>query len=374
MLRRAWRLRFFSTEITAAVARGPQKPFTFEKLTLGDPRGDEVLVKLVATGICHTDVHTKVNGFCKFPAVLGHEGAGIIEHVGSSVQGLAKGDHVVMSYASCGGCASCHSGKPSYCVSHGDLNFSQHRLDGTKCVDKLDNEAVFSNFFQQSSFATHAVTNQRNVVKIDRDLPLALMAPLGCAVQTGAGAVLNSFEARPGSSIVIFGCGGVGLSAVAAAKIAGCSRILAVDINPERLRIASELGATNTIVASADVVSAIKEATKQEGVNFALDTSGKKEALLAGVEALAPMGVCAFVAPGQTVEIPTMSLLMGKQFRGVIQGDSVPQVFIPQLTAFWRQGKLPLEKFVTMYPGLSSINRAVEEMKTKTIKPIICLE
>lgn len=243
---------------------------------------NQVLVKLVATGICHTDVHTKVNGYCKFPAVLGHEGAGIVEHVGGSVRGLSKGDHVVMSYASCGGCAFCHGGKPSYCVSHGDLNFSQHRLDGSKCVDCVGSEPVFGNFFQQSSFATHAVTNHRNVVKIDKDLPLALMAPLGCAVQTGAGmfalkklpahfekkifclclplehffplgAVLNSFAARPGSSLVVFGCGGVGLSAVMAAKIANCSRILAVDINPERLRIARELGATHSITSSAGV-------------------------------------------------------------------------------------------------------------------------
>jgi aryl-alcohol dehydrogenase len=232
---------------------------------------------------------------------------------------------------------------------------------------------MFGNFFQQSSFATHSVANQRNVVKIDRDLPLSLLAPLGCAVQTGAGAVLNSFGARPGSSIVVFGCGGVGLSAILAAKIANCSRIIAVDINQDRLRLAAELGATHTVVSSTDVVPAIMLATRGQGVHYALDTSGKKEALLAGVAALQPMGVCGFVAPGQTVELPTMNLLAGKQFRGVIQGDAVPQVFIPQLIQFWRDGKLPLDRFVTLYKGLTEINQAVEDMRTgKTIKPVIC--
>jgi aryl-alcohol dehydrogenase len=266
-------------------------------------------------------------------------------------------------------------GKPAYCVSHGDLNFSQVRADGTGTLSSINSHAkVFGNFFQQSSFATHALASERNVVKIDRDLPLPLMAPLGCAVQTGAGAVLNSFGARPGSSLVVFGCGGVGLSAVLAGRIAGCARVIAVDINPERLRIAAELGATHTVVSSPDVVASILLATKGQGVNFALDTSGKKESLLAGVAVLSPMGVCGFVAPGQVVEIPTMNLLAGKQFRGVIQGDAVPQVFIPQLIQFWRDGKLPFDRFVTMYKGLTEINQAVEDMKTgKTIKPVLCL-
>jgi aryl-alcohol dehydrogenase len=222
-----------------------------------------------------------------------------------------------------------------------------------------------------------------NVVKIARDLPLGIFAPLGCGVQTGAGAVLNTFKAEAGSTLVVFGCGAVGLSAVAAAaSIAACSKVVAVDLHSSRLNLATKIGATHTHLVdisagNESVVAAIMEATGG-GANYVLDTSGNASSMRAGVESLAPLGVMGMVAPGapgQHLDVPTMSLLAGKHFRGIIQGDSVPQVFIPQLIEFWRQGRLPFESFVSYYDGLDSINTAVAEMATgSAIKPVLRID
>lgn len=373
-------------QILAAVTRSPAaKDLVVEKLMMAPPRANEVLVRLAATSICHTDVHTMKNSFCAFPSVLGHEGVGVVEALGNSAYtgGLSVGDRVVMSYASCGSCSSCRSAKPAYCFSHGELNFAGKRADGSTYLESLDGEEVAGSFFQQSSFATHALTNPRNLVKVDvpEGLALGSLAPLGCGVQTGAGAVLNTFQVRPGQSVVVIGCGAVGLSAVMAANLASASRIFAVDLDRERLALASQLGATHTFCPAEGgppaMVQAVMDATG-EGAHYVLDTSGNSKVLAAASQCLAPMGILGMVAPGgpgQTVELECLTMLAGKQFRGIVQGDAVPQNFIPQLLDHFKNDRFPFNKMCRDYHSLDSVGVAIEDMGSgKAIKPIVHLD
>jgi aryl-alcohol dehydrogenase len=235
--------------ITAAVLRKPATPFVLETITLDEPREDEVLVRLVATGVCHTDiVVSKV--LPTTPAVLGHEGAGIVERVGSRVSKVRPGDHVVLSYVSCGKCKYCLQGKGGYCQSFELANFAGIRPDGSTTMRQGD-EIVHGSFFGQSSFATYALATERNVVKVRTDAPLELLGPLGCGIQTGAGAVMNVFAPQAGQSVVVFGTGSVGLSAIMAARAVGCTTIIGVDIRPQRLAGSTLLLERAFITASA---------------------------------------------------------------------------------------------------------------------------
>jgi aryl-alcohol dehydrogenase len=229
--------------IRAAVLREPGRPLRIEKLEMEGPREDEVLVRLVASGICHTDIDFCDSGGVG-PAVLGHEGAGVVERLGKSVKGVRVGDHVVLSYQSCGQCRACRGDQPADCQRFYEANFGFQRLDGSKA---LESSGVRGHFFGQSSFATHTLATMRNLVKVPRTLPLELLAPLGCGLQTGAGTVMNSLAVKAGSSIAVFGAGAVGLAAVMAARIVGARTIIAVDIKPLRLKLALQLGATHTI-------------------------------------------------------------------------------------------------------------------------------
>ena len=236
--------------IKAAVVREKSGPFVMEEIQLDEPRADEVVVRVVSAGICHTDLIPREQAIpAPFPAVYGHEGAGVVEKVGSQVAKLKPGDHVVMSFNSCGVCASCKKGEISYCVDHFASNFGFARFsDKSKTMRKGD-EVVHGAFFNQSSFASHALGTERTVVKIPSDVPLEIMGPLGCGIQTGAGAVLNSLHPHAGSSIAIFGGGSVGLSALLAAVAVGCTTIILVDVSDERLKFGTELGATHTVNA-----------------------------------------------------------------------------------------------------------------------------
>ncbi|MBC7273462.1 MAG: alcohol dehydrogenase catalytic domain-containing protein, partial [Streptomyces sp.] len=269
--------------IRAAVAESTTEPLAVEELELDEPRADEILVRMVATGICQTDAHAWHQRVpVPLPLVLGHEGAGVVERVGPAVTGLEPGDHVVLSFQACGQCDQCLSGHPAYCDQAFAANFSGARLDGTEGVHRAedaDGEAgeVHGHFFGQSSFATHALTTQRNTVKVDKDVPLELLAPLGCGLQTGAGSVLNSFVVPTGGSLAVFGVGAVGFGALMAARAAGAATIIAVDVNPRRLALAEELGATHTINATGtDVAAAIRDITGS-GVGHVLDTTGRAD-------------------------------------------------------------------------------------------------
>src|SRR5882672_3442888 len=231
-------------EIVAAVARGVGRPFVLETVTLEDPRPDEVRVRLVATGICHTDVSMRDHKIypVPHPVVLGHEGAGIVERVGGGVTKVQAGDHVILTSNSCGQCPSCVEGMPVYCYDFNAHNFSGSRPDGTSPLSKNGEKIHY--FHAQSTFANYSVSRERSVVRVNKDAPLELLGPLGCGVMTGAGAVINSMAVGVGHSIAVFGTGSVGLSAIMAAKLVGAGVIIAVNLVEARLVLARELGAS----------------------------------------------------------------------------------------------------------------------------------
>ena len=284
-------------DIRAAIASNAESPLETTSLRLKSPSTNEIRVRIVATSVCHTDLMTKDKGLCAFPIVLGHEGVGIVDAFGSDVTGFDIGDHVILSYDYCGRCASCVKGKPPYCSEHGRLNFAGVRPNGDKTHryhDGTDND-VYGSFFQQSSFATYALSHVSNTIRVDKSLPLATLAPLGCGVQTGAGTVLNSLKVEAGSTLAIFGCGCVGLSAVMAAKLAGAKNIVAVDINPARLEMALELGASAAFEPSgfssgAALVEHIRSLSDHgHGCQYAIDTTGVPAVLRQAVDCCGPM-------------------------------------------------------------------------------------
>ncbi|MGF6787040.1 NAD(P)-dependent alcohol dehydrogenase [Paraburkholderia sp. 35.1] len=349
--------------IRAAVVREKSGPFELEEIQLDAPREHEVLVEIRGTGICHTDVVVRDQYFpTPLPAVLGHEGAGVVVEVGSAVTKVAPGDHVVLSYASCGVCANCQKGLYGYCPDLYARNFSGARPDGSSPCCSAHGQPLSGYFFAQSSFGEFALATERNVVKVRRDVPIEIMGPLGCGIQTGAGAVMNALKPGAGSSIAVFGAGSVGLAAIMAARVVGCTTIVAVDLNAGRLALARELGATRTIEAGAnDPVEQIKALTAGEGVQYSLECTGVPKVVRQAVDSLRLTGTCGVigVAPlGTEVVLDLNSILFGRNVRGIIEGDSIPDIFIPQLIDLWKQGRFPFDRLVKKYP-LSQINEAV---------------
>lgn len=364
-------------KISAAIARSIETPYSIETCDITDPADGEVLVKVHACGVCHTDSAVKLGHLpVEFPAILGHEGAGVVEKVGPSVIGFEPGDHVLMSFGNCGSCPSCDAGAPTYCHQFGPLNFPSLRPDATP-THSQDGTPVSGRFFSQSSFATYAIATPRNTVKIEKDLPLDILAPLGCGIQTGMGAVLNVLHPTAGQSIAVFGTGSVGLSAIMAAKIANCGVIVAVDINPARLELAQELGATHTIDPSSEEVMARIGEISPTLMNLAFDTTGNSQAAESAFNCLGLKGTVAYVgAPpmgtGFNVDMNTL-VGTGRTIRGVIEGDAVPSVFIPQMIDYYRRGQLPLEKLITHFP-FDQINDAVEAAEGgKVVKAVLTM-
>ena len=371
-------------DIQAAVAHDPEQPFRTTAVELRAPGPEELLVRVVATGICHTDVMTKAKGLCEFPIVLGHEGVGVIEQVGTSVTEFEIGDHVIMSYDYCDECVHCDAEKPSYCVDHGSLNFAGTRPGGERTHHTPGSAVadIGGSFFQQSSFATHALAHSTNTIKVDKSLPLATLAPLACGVQTGAGTVFNTLEVAAATGIAIFGCGCVGLSAVMAAKVAGAATIIAVDLNTTRLEMALELGATHafnpTEFADGDALLAAIGDAVPGGCNYSIDTTGNPGVLRQAFDSCGPRGVTAMIAPGvpgTEVTVEMMGLLPGKSLRGVIQGDSVSKTFIPKLIELWQAGSFPFDKLITTFESIDAIEEAVVAMSAgDAIKPVVIID
>ena len=360
---------------TAAVLHKPDGQFEIEEVEMSEPGPGEVLVKIVASGMCHTDLSMReAHRPTPYPVVLGHEGSGVVEAVGNGVDQVSVGQSVVLSYRSCGRCRHCLGGEPTYCASMWELNFNCCRPDGTTSMD-LAGGPVGSHFFGQSSFAAHAVVPERCVVPVDDTVDLELLGPLGCGVQTGAGAVLNVLRPDPGQSLVVFGCGGVGLSAVLAAGVAGCGTIIGVDTHPGRRTVAQELGATHTVDGNGDVVEEIMELTGG-GANLAFDAVGAPGTFEAGVAVLAERGTLGFVAAGApeaTVSISPRHLLFGRTITGILEGDSVPQKFIPQLIELHKQGRFAFDRMITTFP-LAEINDAEHASHTgEVIKPVLVM-
>jgi aryl-alcohol dehydrogenase len=363
-------------KIVTAIAREPRAPLVLEDGQIEGPRPDEVLVRVVATGVCHTDMVVRDQQFtAPLPMVLGHEGAGIVEAVGSAVTEVVPGDHVVMTYMWCGHCHTCESGHPAHCEHMGALNFGGGRLDGSSATTDAQGQPVHDHFFGQSSFSTFALANEKNIVKVDKDAPLELLGPLGCGIQTGSGAVLQALDVKAGSSFAAFGTGAVGLSAIMAAGIAGATKIIAVDVTPSRLELAKELGATHTINSrETDPVAAIREMTGG-GADYTLECSGRAAVLRQAIDALGVLGTCGIVGAtpeGTEVAININDVMIpGRRILGIVQGDVVSKIFIPKLIEFHRQGRFPFDKLVRFYP-FDQINEAIADSESGvTIKPIL---
>lgn len=360
-------------KIQAAVTHAQGKDFSIEEVTLSAPKSNEVRVKVVATGVCHTDAVARDLGISPYPIVLGHEGAGIVEEIGDNVTGVAVGDHVVMSFAHCGQCENCLTGHPTVCSRFNELNFGGCMDDNTCRIHQGDTDV--HTFFGQSSFGTQVIAHERNVVKVDRDVDLALLGPLGCGIQTGAGTVLNRLKPEFGTSIAVYGCGAVGLSAIMAAKIAGCQQIFAIDVHDSRLALARELGATHAFNGKeVDVVKEIKEASGG-GVHYAVESTGVPPVVRQSMHALRPLGVVAIVGvtPEMNIDVHNDLMAEGKSMIGVIEGDSVPRVFIPKLVEFYKAGKFPFDKLVKFY-SFDQINEAFEASANgSVVKPILKL-
>jgi aryl-alcohol dehydrogenase len=364
----------------AAVLEEKDAPFELQEMDICEPRADEILVKIAAVGMCHTDlsVRSQATPF-PLPGVLGHEGVGVVQQVGAEVGDLRAGDKVVLSFDSCGSCPACRAGKVVYCQHWIALNLlGGSRLDGSTTVRRTRGP-LYGHFFGQSSFASHAVVSARSAVKVDDNVvDLSALAPLGCSVQTGAGAILNVARPEPGSSVAIFGAGGVGLVAVMAAMLTPAAQVIAVDVNAARLRLASELGATHTVnPADGDPLYALAELTGGLGVDYAIETSGRLSVLEQAISALASAGTCVVIgAPplGSHINVDVPNLLgRGIRLIGTNQGDSNPREFIPRLIELHQQGRLPFEKLTRSY-AFDQINVAAKDTAAGgAIKPVMIL-
>ena len=366
-----------ATQAKAAVLRKAGAVAAIEAVTIEDPRPDEVLVEMRGVGICHTDMVMRDGHLpVPLPVVLGHEGSGIVRAVGSAVTGLAVGDHVVLSFMSCGACVSCDDHEPAYCHSWVPLNFFGARSDGSTALTDAGGAAVHSHVFGQSSFATHAVVNQRNAVKVVKDLPLELLGPLGCGIQTGAGAVLNACRVRAGSSVAVIGVGAVGLSAIMAAGIAEAATVVAIDINDQRIALAQQLGATHGLRSDRGNFGELaQQAGCPAGFDYIIDTTGIAALVNDAILALAPRGEIALVgayAPGTTVEADTTHIMSaGRVIRGVVEGSANPQAFIPELIEHYRAGRFPFDRLVE-YFDFADLGAAIEAGETgKVVKPVV---
>lgn len=362
--------------IVAAVVREKGGKFNLETVSLDEPREDEVLVKIIATGTCHTDmaVRDQQTGPTPYPIILGHEGSGIVEKIGSNVSNVKPGDHVVLTFGSCGECSTCQNGKPTYCENFPALNFGGARLDGTHSHHEKGQD-VADNFFSQSSFATYAIANKRNTIKVSEKAPIELLGPLGCGIQTGAGAVINSLKVSAGKTIIISGAGAVGLSGLLAARACSAAKIVMIDINEDRLAFAKELGATHTINSLKENVVETLQKIEPKGFDFGFDTTGRNDVInntLLGLRPLAQMGIVGVATKPLEIEMNSY-VLKGIKLIGIVEGDSVPTDFIPQMVNMYLNGQFPFDKMIKKYK-FEDINQAIADSESgKTIKPVIMI-
>jgi aryl-alcohol dehydrogenase len=352
-------------------------PFVFEDIELDDLRSDEVLVRIIAAGICHTDIAARDGSLgVNLPAVLGHEGSGIVEKVGEKVGRVHAGDKVVISFSSCGACVNCRRNHPAHCRSFDELNFESVRPDGSHTIRDAEGKPVSGCFFGQSSFALHSLTRERNLILVDAatDDKLALLAPFGCGVQAGAGTVLNELRPNPGETFAVFGAGTVGLSALMAARIAGATPMVAVDVVPFRLELARRLGADFTLDArSGDVCARIREITGG-GVDHAVETTGLSRVIDSAIRTLGPKGSLSMLgvsADAAGEQVTPSNPGKGQKVFYSIAGDSNPQKFIPFLIQAYREGRFPVDALVRQYES-SKINEAVRDsLSGLIIKPVL---
>lgn len=358
-------------KIDAAVLRSADGEHHLETVELRDLRADEILVRVVGAGMCHTDVLPRFEATSTLPIIAGHEGAGVVEAVGDDVSGVEAGDHVCLSFDSCGHCRNCRAGAPSYCDEFFARNATGRAIDGSAGAVDVNGEEVLGRWFGQSSFATHAISTSRNTVVVDRDLPLELLGPLGCGVQTGAGSILIALDVQPGSSLVVFGTGAVGLAAVMAGVVAGASIIIAVDLHESRLATAATLGATHTVNGSdEELVEQVREIT-HGGADCAFDTTGIPHVMRSALNSTRMNGRTGFVGL-QTVDLVLDGqALLGKSVMGILEGSADPQTFIPRMIGLWQEGRFPFDAIIETFP-LSAINDAERASATgRVVKPVL---
>jgi aryl-alcohol dehydrogenase len=365
-------------EITAAVAHKPNADFTIETLNLDGPRAGEVLVEIKSVGICHSDLAAREGQIpFQLPAVLGHEGAGVVLEVGEGVTKIKAGDKVGITFNYCGQCRNCLKGDMAYCYNFMPLNYAGVRLtDGVSPITTADGQPVSSLYFGQSSFASHALANQYNVVKLPDSADLELVGPLGCGVQTGAGSVINTMAADEGSTLLVLGGGSVGLSAVLGGVVQGCANIIVMEPHESRRKLALELGATHALNPAdgelADQVKGINE----PGADFIFDTTGIPAVIESTFTAMAPHASLGLVGvpadPTATMNLSLFGVLLaGVKLYGIIEGDAVPDEFIPRMAQLHADGKFPFDKMITKYP-FAQINEAIEaQHKGEVVKAVL---
>jgi aryl-alcohol dehydrogenase len=352
-------------QCTAALTLEPNAAFSLETINIDPPRANEVLVRIHAVGICHTDLIFASGAMgTSFPAVFGHEGAGVVEAVGNQITKVVPGEKVLLTFRSCGSCARCDAHEPAYCQNFPALNFACVREDGTSAL-RRNGKSVSGSFFGQSSFASRAIAYERNLIRLSPEADLAALAPLGCSVQTGVGAVTRSLAAKSGSSLIVIGGGAVGQSAILGGVIAGCATIVLIEPRIERRQLGLSLGAHHVLdPAAGDLPTAVR-AVLPCGADYILDTSGHMGALQAAITMLGSKGTLGMVGvPGaldSSLQLPVVPTIMsGITVKGIIEGDSAPDDFLPQLIDLNRQGRLPIDRLVTTYP-ISRINDAVAD-------------
>jgi aryl-alcohol dehydrogenase len=364
-------------QVTAAVLRTGNGPFTVEALEVVEPRSSEVLVRMVAAGMCHTDLLSRElpPEFFAGPQVYGHEGAGVVEAVGADVTGVVPGDHVVLSFNSCGACPACAKGRLPYCFNFSLHNMSGGRPDGTSAFTDAAGNRVGSHYFGQSSFASHTVVAQQSVVKVDPSYDLASLGPLGCGVQTGAGAVMNTLAVEAGASLVVTGAGALGLSAVMAAKVVGAGTIIAVDRHANRLDLARRFGATHTISGTPEQITAQIRDITGVGSDYAFDTTGNAAIVRASHDALNTIGTLALAGVGfGELSLNFISMISGRTITGVMEGDSTPSEFIPLLARLNAEGSFPFDELITRFP-IDQINEAeAASASGAVIKPVLTFD
>jgi len=350
-------------QIDAAVFRTPQEPLAIETIDIDDPAPHEVVIRTAAAGVCHSDLHY-VQGLLPVPApaVLGHEPAGVVEAVGSAVTSVAPGDHVVAcTSVFCGACAQCLQGRPHLCTDRG----ASRRSDEEPARLSQDGEALHQ-FVDLAAFAEKMLLHERAVVKIPDDVPLDRAALLGCAVTTGVGAALNTAQVTPGSSVVVFGCGGVGISIIQGARIAGAAQIIAVDVFDQKLETAEHFGATHTLNSSEGSVVREIKALSGGGVDFSFDAVGNRDLVEQSVYALAPRGVATMVGAlpaGEKVELNAGHFFLEKRLQGCYMGSNRFHLDLPRYIELYRQGRLNLDDMVTRRSRLDEVNEAFRAME-----------
>lgn len=363
-------------DVKAAIVDQVGEPFRVATVEVPPPGPGEVLVKIAGAGICHTDVAVK-EGHLPFPlpGILGHEGSGIVVAVGEGVTEVRDGDRVAISFTSCGTCTRCSNGDVAYCHRFMELNFGGVAPQGSSSITEHGKD-LGSRFFGQSSLASHALAHERNVVKLPDDAPLELVGPLGCGVQTGAGAVFNSLDVRADSSILVTGGGSVGLSAVMAAAVREARHIIVVEPSATRRETALELGATAVIDPAEGPFSEEVRSIVPEGVDYVVDTTALVPVLEEIFASLAIRGVVGLIGvpsdPEAALHVGLIQAqLLGFTIRGIVEGDADPKTFIPYLLDLHREGRFPFDKLITTMP-FDQVNEAVEaQLSGKAIKVVL---